>query len=400
MKVIVTGMGPGDSGLLTAEAEKTIRQADVVLTSKRLAQDLTKLNSEVKVMGVMETVDFIRLHSKERMTVCVAASGDTGFYSIASTIEKRVGSDVKLEFCCGIGSLSYFASRLKIGYEELKLVSLHGKSKSIVPYVCYNRRVFALTGGEIKAHHIVQSLVDAGLSQVMVHVGERLSLNDERIVSGRADQLRDLRFDDLSVVIVENENCTNPYRTLKDRDFIRGKSPMTKEAIRNLTVMALEIEPDDVVYDIGAGTGSVTCAMALKANCSFVWAIEKEEEAAELIEQNADKLGIRNIRLFRGTAPCGMEDFPPADKVFIGGSTGNLQQIVETTLSKNEKAVFVVTAVTLETLSETVRVFDSLNFTKEIFCANISAAQKLGKYNLMKAENPVYILKGARTVEE
>ena len=101
MKVIVTGMGPGDSGLLTAEAEKTIRQADVVLTSKRLAQDLTKLNSEVKVMGVMETVDFIRLHSKERMTVCVAASGDTGFYSIASTIEKRVGSDVKLEFCCG-----------------------------------------------------------------------------------------------------------------------------------------------------------------------------------------------------------------------------------------------------------------------------------------------------------
>ena len=77
-----------------------------------------------------------------------------------------------------------------------------------------------------------------------------------------------------------------------------------------------------------------------------------------------------------------------------------MQQIVETTLSKNEKAVFVVTAVTLETLSETVRVFDSLNFTKEIFCANISAAQKLGKYNLMKAENPVYILKGARTVEE
>ena len=62
------------------------------------------------------------------------------FTALASTIEKRVGSDVKLEFCCGIGSLSYFASRLKIGYEELKLVSLHGKSKSII-HVCYNRRV-------------------------------------------------------------------------------------------------------------------------------------------------------------------------------------------------------------------------------------------------------------------
>lgn len=399
MNVIVAGMGPGKPELFTAEAESTVRGADVVLTSRRLAEVLRPLNARVEVMGVLETVDFIRRHKDEPLTVCAAASGDTGFYSIASTLEKRIGDQVELNFVCGIGSLSYFASRLKMGYEEMKLVSLHGKNKSIVPHVCYNRRVFALTGGEIKAHDIVRSLTDAGLAEVRVHIGQNLSLPEERIVSGKAGELSELRFEDLSVVVVENENYVNPYRTLKDEEFIRGKTPMTKEAVRNLSVMALEIEPDDVVYDIGAGTGSLACAMALKARESFVYAVEKDEEAIRLIAQNMDNLAIRNIRLYREEAPAGMEDFPPADKVFIGGSTGNLRSIAEQVLSRSERAVFVVTAVTLETISQTVQVFDELGLSAEITCANISRAQKLGRYNLMKADNPVYIVKGARTIE-
>lgn len=399
MNVIVAGMGPGKPELFTAEAESAVRGADVVLTSRRLAEVLRPLNARVEVMGVLETVDFIRRHKDEPLTVCAAASGDTGFYSIASTLEKRIGDQAELNFVCGIGSLSYFASRLKMGYEEMKLVSLHGKNKSIVPHVCYNRRVFALTGGEIKAHDIVRSLTDAGLAEVRVHIGQNLSLPEERIVSGKAGELSELRFEDLSVVVVENENYVNPYRTLKDEEFIRGKTPMTKEAVRNLSVMALEIEPDDVVYDIGAGTGSLACAMALKARESFVYAVEKDEEAIRLIAQNMDNLAIRNIRLYREEAPAGMEDFPPADKVFIGGSTGNLRSIAEQVLSRSERAVFVVTAVTLETISQTVQVFDELGLSAEITCANISRAQKLGRYNLMKADNPVYIVKGARTIE-
>lgn len=394
MKVIVAGAGPGAPELFTDQMKKTVRSADLVLTAERLFEPLVSLTDKVKIMGVLDTVSYINENRDKDETVCVAASGDTGFYSIASTISKRVDPQIEIQFLCGIGSLSYFCAKVKLGYENMRLVSLHGKDKTVVPFVCYNEKVFTLTGGTVKAHHIAESLYKAGLTDVNLYIGENLSLPEERIVSGKPEDVMQMTFSDLSVVIVENKDYVNQYKTLKDEDFIRGKSPMTKEAIRNLSLAALEIEPSDVVYDIGAGTGSVTCAMAYKACESMVYAVEKEDFAVDLVKQNMKKTGARNIMIHQALAPEGLCAFPPADKVFIGGSTGNLKEIIDTVREQNPQAVFVVTAVTLETISQAVETFRTLNMNTEIICANIAAAHKLGRYNLMKAENPVYIIKG------
>lgn len=400
MKVIVAGAGPGAPELYTGQMKVAVQSADLVLTAERLFEPLSALTDKVRILGVMDTVAYINENRDKNETVCVAASGDTGFYSIAATIARKADPQVEIEFLCGIGSLSYFASRIKMGYENMKLVSLHGKEKTVIPFVCYNEKVFTLTGGTVKAHHIAESLYKAGLTEVNLHVGENLSLPEERIVSGKPEEVMKMTFSDLSVVVVENKDYVNRYKTLKDEDFIRGKSPMTKEAIRSLSLAALEIKPSDVVYDIGAGTGSVTCAMAYKACESMVYAVEKEEYAVELVKQNMEKTGARNIVIHQALAPEGMEDFPPADKVFIGGSTGNLREIIDTVRKRSREAVFVVTAVTLETISQAVETFGTLNMETEVTCANIAAAHKLGRYNLMKAENPVYIIKGTGMCHE
>lgn len=400
MKAIVAGAGPGALSDYTGRAVNAVREADIVLTSDRLSESLKELNQDVRVLGVMDTVHFINEHANQDLTVCVLASGDTGFYSIASTIAKRIDPAVELEFISGIGSLSYFAAKVKMGYENMKLCSLHGKEKSVIPYVCYNEKVFTLTGGSIRAHDIATSLLNAGLSDVTLYIGEKLSMEGERIVRGTPAEVADLIFDDLTVMIIENKDYVNQYKSLRDEDFVRGKSPMTKAAIRNLSVAALEIEPTDVVYDIGAGTGSVTCAMALKAAESMVYALEKEDYAVELVKENMEKTCARNICIKKATAPDGLAEFPAADKVFIGGSTGNLKEIIDVILKKNDRTVFVITAVTLETISQSIEVCKELGLETEVICANISTAQKLGRYNLMKAENPVYIIKGAKTLEE
>ena len=399
MKVIVAGAGPGAADLYTEKMIKAVKSADLVLTAERLYEPLLKLTDKVQVMGVMDTVSYINAHRNEPAAVCVAASGDTGFYSIASTIAKGIDASIEVEFISGMGSLPYFMAKLKMGYEDVKLVSLHGRNKSIVPYVCYHERVFALTGGFLKVQDIAGQLLEAGLSDVIMYIGENLSLDNERILHGSPADFAEMEFEDLAVVVVENKNYVNRHKTLKDGDFIRGKSPMTKEAVRNLVLSALEIEPTDVVYDIGAGTGSVTCAMAYKAFESTVYAVEKNSEGVELVKQNMAATGAGNIVIRNALAPDGLSDFPPADKVFIGGSTGNLTEIMEAVLAKNPAAVFAVTAVTLETISQTTEVFKALKMETEVVCANIATAKKLGNYHLMQADNPVYIIKGARKLE-
>lgn len=400
MKVIVAGAGVGSYNNFTNEFIEAVKSGDEVLTSGRLTEELKKLNKNTVSMSVMEIVRYINENAKANKTLIVAATGDTGFYSISGTIAKMVDNEIQVEYISGIGSLAYFCSKIKKGYENMKLISLHGRKKNIIPFVSYNRCVFTLTGGEVKAHNIIETLVDNNLGDVQIYVGENLSLEDERILSGKARELKNIEFSDLAVMVIENPDFTNPYITLKDEDFTRGKSPMTKEGIRTLAVAALEIEPGDVCYDIGSGTGSVTCQMALKAREEMVYAIEKNSEAVELLAENMKKLGINNIVYREGLAPEGLDEFPPADKVFIGGSSKNLKEIVNCILERNEKALFVVTTITLETLTEAVELFNSDDFDVSVSCVNVSNAKKLGDYNLMMAENPVYIIKGAKKIEQ
>lgn len=401
MKAIVAGIGPGNPLYFTQDVKNAITDADIVLSSQSRLEYVKELNENTVYMGVLDTIKYINENSEKKGTICVAASGDTGFYSIANTVRTRILPEIETEFLCGIGSLSYFMSKLRIGYENVRLVSLHGNEKSIVPYVCYNEKVFSLTGGKVKASDVVTELLNAGFGdEVQISVGENLSFENERILTGTLKELKNVDFSDLCVVYIHNSNYVDRYKILKDDDFIRGKSPMTKEAVRNLCTSALEIRPEDVVYDIGAGTGAMTCAMALKASESKVYALEKNDFAVELVKENMEKTGIRNIVIKEALAPEGLSEFPPCDKVFIGGSSGNAGEIVDECLKKNPKAVIVITAVTLETISEAFNIFNERNMNFEVICANISCGQKLGRYNLMKAENPVYIVKGCVKNEE
>lgn len=399
MKVIVAGAGVGSYNNFTKEFITSVKEAEVVLTSERLVDELKKINENTVSMGVLDTVKYINENKNKDVKVLVAATGDTGFYSISKTISSRVSEEVEVSYMCGIGSLAYFCSKVKIGYEKMKLISLHGRKKSIIPYVSYNKYIFTLTGGDIKVSNIIYDLVNNNLEETYVYIGENLSLKNEKITCGKANELVNKEFSELAVMIIYNERFVSPYMTLVDSDFIRGKSPMTKEGVRTLSVSALNIEPNDICYDIGSGTGSVTCQMALKANEETVYAIEKDEDAIELLKENMKNLGINNIFYKKGLAPEGLEEFPPADKVFIGGSSKNLRQIVDAILEKNPKACFVVTTVTLETLKEATEIFNYEDFDVSISCVNISNSKKLGGYHLMMAENPVYIIKGVKKIE-
>jgi precorrin-6Y C5,15-methyltransferase (decarboxylating) len=392
-KLYIIGAGTGTAEFLTEKGLKLIKSCNVVYSnSKRLSQQFFNIRNDIIESSVSEIQQEIMECKSESIGVLV--SGDTGFFSITKILSNSLSSYCEVDVICGISSLQYFCSKIRISYENLKTISLHGRDNTILGAVSYNQYVFVLTGGNNKANLICRSLVDNGLGFVKVTAGENLSMSNENIIKGSPEELSKYSFDDLTVLIIENKNFVRHYLPLKDDDFFRGDVPMTKEEVRCVTLSKLAVEPCDVVYDIGAGTGSVAIEMARKAYDGCVYAIEQNEEGISLINKNRERLGGYNVTVIHGKAPEALEMLPKPDKAFIGGSSGKMGDIVDLLIDKNPKIRLVVNAITLETLSDTVSVFEKYRLRTDVVCMNVANSIKVGGYHMMNANNPVYIITG------
>lgn len=179
---------------------------------------------------------------------------------------------------------------------------------------------------------------------------------------------------------------------IKDEEFIRGKVPMTKAEIRAMVMVKAAIRPTDKVADIGAGTGSLSIEAALCATEGEVYSIERNPEGIALIEKNAEKFGCDNIHTISGVAPEAMDALPPLDVIIIGGSSGNMHEILnrcESLLPSGGRIV--LTAVTVETTGEIVKEFEGRPFELEGFQMQINRLKKLGHYHLYDPMSPIFI---------
>lgn len=179
---------------------------------------------------------------------------------------------------------------------------------------------------------------------------------------------------------------------LNDDEFIREKVPMTKASVRHLSIIKLGLREGDVVYDVGSGTGSIACEAALQSESLNVYAIEMKHEACGLISRNADKFMLRNVHVIEGRAPAAFEGLETPDCVFIGGSSGDLKDILDALSGRGQEIRVVINAVSLETMAEIQSISRSVNISGlEIEQISVSRSRELGNYHLMTAENPVLI---------
>ncbi len=382
-KLYLIGIGTGNKQLLTVSAKEKIEQSKHILTTDRIATDFGYAKGYS--LSEIETI----LQENESPETTVLVSGDVGFFSLSKQIMKQFSSQYEIECINGISSMQYFMAKQNKAYDGCKVVSMHGRAQGIVGAVSYNPSVFVLTGGTYKVGDICRILTHHGLGFVTVCVGENLSYAHERIVTKRADELVDDVFDDLSVMLIENEQYVNPWVPLSDEAFVRGRVPMTKEEVRAIVLAKLKLQKADIVYDIGAGTGSLSVEMARRCQDGFVYAIEKEEDAIDLLHQNRQKHGAYNMEIIHGTAPDALATLPPPDAAFIGGSGGNLKEIIEALVSKNKEVTIVLTAIALQTLVQSLSMpIDHM----DVVCVTVAKAKKLGAYDMMMGQNPVYVI--------
>lgn len=390
-KLFIVGLGPGDERLQNAKAKAILGSAQRIFSTARISESHKQIQN-IKLAELLE-----ELHKPQTGTTVVLVSGDCCFFSISKQLIAEFSSSYDIELVSGISSIQYFSAKLAVAYDDAEIISMHGRDGRVVPKVCYNKKVFALTGGDFKAHNICRILCDSGLGHVRVWIGERLSYSNERIIHGTAKELKLHTFDGLSVMYIENAEAQNYYPPISDDDFIRGDVPMTKEEVRWISLQKLQISPNDIVYDIGAGTGSVSVEIARKAHNGFVYAIEAKLDAYELILENRKKHGAYNMTVIHGKAPVGLDELPIPQKVFIGGSSGNIDEIVKCVVEKNSNIRIVANAISLQSISQILQSFKNHGLTNiDTICVNIAKSKKLGGYDMMMAQNPVYIVTGHR----
>ncbi len=185
---------------------------------------------------------------------------------------------------------------------------------------------------------------------------------------------------------------------IADEEFIRGQVPMTKQEIRILTLAKAQINFNSFVADIGAGTGSITIEAARLAVNGKIFAVEKNSDAIELIRRNVEKFSVNNVEIICAAAPDGLENFPELDAVIIGGSGGQLEKILDVLGTKIKiGGRIVINALTVQTLSTCVEYFKKIGWNYEAIQVQITRFQKISRYDMAKALNPVWIVTATRS---
>ena len=363
-KVTIIGAGPGNPDLLSRAALDAIDIADVVIGAHRALAGID-VPPDVVRCELVKTADIVAelTDAASWQRAVVVMTGDVGLFSGARRLVEALSGDAQLDVRVipGISSASYLAARLARPWQDWRFASAHGVACDIVAEAERAGELFLVTSGGEDPSRLSGELVQAGFGDARVTVAERLSYPDERITCATASEIAGQTFDDLNVMLIEFAGGAGsparsrwPYASsgIPDELFIRGDVPMTKQEVRAVALAKLRLTATDTVWDVGAGTGSVSIEAALVARAGSVWAVERNAAGVRLIRENADAFGCGNVHAVPGVAPEALAKLPVPDAVFVGGSAGELPSIVEAALEKNSQVRLCVPCVTVETLTE------------------------------------------------
>jgi precorrin-6Y C5,15-methyltransferase (decarboxylating) len=438
-RLYVVGLGCGAPELVTGPALDVIGEAGAVFVSRRLRDTIGWRGDVVVMDDPARSMDDIesRLGTQD---VAVAVSGDPGIFSFLRLLRERFGDlpGNRLKVIPGISSLQYLFAALGETWADVSIISAHGREtcELDITRAVHENRAAAIFCDPIHNPEFIIGIVkkycrdfssdDGGVS-IRIAVGENLSMGDERITvigvknpgiprvdpppapsfnhlissdepdgpaAGGKTQLPELRFEPPALVAVFNES-PEPFRARrpKDEDFIRSGAPMTRQEVRSAILDELDLRRGSVVWDVGAGTGSVAISCAKTCWDCEVHAVERSPDAVGLIRRNMRKFKAFNLRVHEGTAPDILTNLPIPTHVFIGGSGGRLEEIMRYVADLRAGIVITASAVTLRTIRDASRVFMNSDLFGDPSVVSISAARSrnIGDACVMSGQNPVML---------
>ena len=391
-ELILVGGGSGTADYLLPAAKQALEQVGCVIASDRFLQLISA--KKAKPMGSVSALLEALPEWLEQESVGIVVSGDPLLYSLCRTICTRY-PELPVRVIPGVGSLQLLGAAFGLTMEDAAILSIHGRdctAGKIACTVAEHPVTFFFCSETQGPKEIAAALSMYHLEGTELFVGADLTYPEQMLWRGKSGEWAEKKNPALCVAAVKNPLPKPIARPalLPDRAFLRNDSPMTKEEVRAIILSKLRLHPDAIVWDLGAGTGSISIECARMCPYGAVYAVEYKKSALEILEKNKAYFQAENLTIVPGRAEEQLSSLPVPDCIFIGGSGGAMAQIVEFICTLPKKIRLVVSAVTLETQAELYSLLEQMP-EFEVLQIAVSCGKQVGSYRVLDSNHPVML---------
>ncbi len=396
-KIYVIGAGVRGHEEFGRRALELIRQSDLLIGGERQLALFPDFTGERLVIdgNLGRVVERLKGHPGNPV---VLASGDPLFFGIGRHLLRNL-PEADFEFLPNVSSVQYAFARIREPWDDTVFVSTHGRGlKEAVDRIVANDKAAVLTDEQHNPAAIARELLERGREGYTAWLCENLGSDEERIVRTDIRGLLEIEAAPLNVLILVKEYEAGGVGTravlgIPDEEFATVRKLITKEEVRAVSLAKLRLRHDMTLWDIGAGSGSVSIEADQLLPNGEVYAIERNVQCLAFLKENLGKFQSRHVNVVAGEAPGCFEELPDPDRVFIGGSGGNLWDILKAIdLRLPAAGRVVINAVTLDTLTAATEFFENAGYQLEVATVNVARTRPLTDYKLFEAHNPVFVI--------
>ncbi len=411
-KVYIIGVGRSGASSLLPEMCQLINQAELIFGGERLLDMFPAEQGQRIVIkdNLAEIIEVIKANLGEKQMV-ILASGDPNFYGVAKYLTSKLGKDI-FKIIPNVSSMQLAFAKIKESWDDATFASVHSRPiEDIVETVRSSHKIGIFTDEEHTPAAVASVLLAHGVDGYQAYVCQELGGEGEKVIQTDLHGLSKMRFSPLNILILlraEQEKVEDEFRHrllgIPDEEFCYRRPKrglITKLEVRAVSLAKMCLVADSVVWDIGAGSGAVSIEASFLARNGRIFAIEKNTEDVAIIRKNLQRFGVSNVEVIQTLAPDGLDDLPNPTAVFIGGSGGRMEGILDIACHKLKTGGrIVINAATLESLNTAVDGLRARGFTAEVTLVNIARSQDIANLTRLEALNPVFVVTGKREMGE
>jgi precorrin-6Y C5,15-methyltransferase (decarboxylating) len=402
--VLGMGLGPED---LTPRHRRIIERAEILIGGRRLLAFFPAVPAEKKIIGkdLEGVIAYIR-RRMELKSIVVLASGDPLFYGIGGRLVEAFGPE-RVTIHPNISSVAAAFARVKEPWGGARILSLHGRDDTGELFKALKEadRLAVLTDPERNPAWLAQRIIEKLGGGFRIAVMEALGSASERHAWYSLADAAAKTFREPNIVLLKRETGPAPGRRrlclgAPDEAFEHDRGVITKSEVRAVALAKLQLEAGQVLWDLGAGSGSVGIEAALFIGSGKIVAVEKNPGRVAQIRANAGRFGLRNLRVAQAELPDGLARLPKPDRIFIGGGGRGLPSIVSAAGRRLKPGgIVVINAVLLQNVHDAAAALRKLGFATEIVQVQIHRSEPMPWSERLEALNPVWIITGSRKAE-